>query len=62
MPHLYWYDWPLIVCLTVLVFGMVMFVVMGIDLFPGHDGGRWVILVILTAFAGITCGANRATE
>jgi hypothetical protein len=24
-----------------------MFIVMGVDLFPGHDGSRWVALIVL---------------
>jgi len=53
-----WWWWPAIASGITTVFGMLMFIVMGVDLFPGHDGGRWITLIVLDiiflAIGGIT--------
>lgn len=48
-----WTDWPFIALVTILAFALIVFIVVGVDLFPGYTGGRWIALVALTIIAGV---------
>lgn len=51
-----WYSLPFICCSITLAFGAIVYIVMGIDLFPGHDGTRWLVLTALTVACGVLWG------
>ena len=59
MSKFRWTDIPIMFFGSIFLFAASVFILMGVDLFPGHDGSRWGLLAVLTLLSVFCCVFGR---
>lgn len=62
MVKLKWSDIPIIIFASITTFGAIIYTIIGTDLFPGDQGGRWVVLMGLDMASALLCIFVRINE